>query len=184
MMINGVYRPVSGSFGNDRTDDVFWYAPGSAADYLHDFPVRGGTAASIRYTLNGGTYLPFSADVFGDGPGAEDIFWYAPGLPADGLWDFFFGPIHKIAESVKGDYVTAAGDFFGDGADDLVFENDAELILYEHRQTEEGVDRHTWWFLTTLASADARTTAEAGGGSSALPSGPAEQTSESTIVRP
>ena len=182
MTINGVYRPVSGSFGNDRTDDIFWYAPGPAADYVQDFPAGGGNPASIKHVVNGGTYLPFSADIFRDGPGNEDIFWYAPGASADGLWDFYLGSVYKYSEYVDGDYVTTAGDFFGDGAEDIVFENDAELILYEHRPVGGGVaERTEWWFFTTPAGAEARTRADAG---NALPWGPAEQSGESTIVRP
>lgn len=180
--INGIYRPVSGSFGDDRTDDIFWYAPGTAADYLHDFPVGGGTATSIRHTVNGGTYVPFSLDVFNDGPGREDIFWYAPGEPLDGLWDFYDGTVWTSSEDVKGHYVAAAGDFFGDGAEDIVFENDAELLLYEHRPVPGGVDRYEWWFVTTPAGADARTTDDAGG-ATAVPWGPAEQIGERTIAR-
>lgn len=181
--VNGTYTPLVGDYDGDGFDEILWYAPGSTADYLQDFPAGGGTAASTRHTVNGATYLPFSADIFRDGAGSEDIFWYAPGLAADSLWDFYLGSLFKHPDVVDGDYVATAGDFFGDGAEDLVFENDAELLIYEHRIVPEGVQRFGWIFGGTPASADARTTAEAGA-AAALPSGPAELTGESTIVRP
>jgi hypothetical protein len=180
LTINGVYRPVSGSFGNDRTDDIFWYAPGTAADYLQDFPVGGGAPRSIRYTVNGGTYLPFSLDMFDDGPGSEDIFWYAPGTAADGLWDFFFGSLFKTPEQVNGEYLTAAGDFFGDGAEDIVFENASVLNLWEHRPVAGGVDRIGWTF-PPISSASAAG-ASAAGGVAAVQSGPAEKTNDRAVA--
>ena len=38
----------------------------------------------------------------------------APGASADGLWDFYLGSVYKYSEYVDGDYVTTAGDFFGE----------------------------------------------------------------------
>jgi FG-GAP repeat len=183
LTINGIYRPVSGSFGNDRTDDVFWYAPGGTPDYLQDYLPGGGTPRSVKYAVNGGTYLPFSLDMFGDGPGSEDIFWYAPGTSPDGTWDFFFGDLFKFAEDVDGDYVTAAGDFFGDPFEDIVFENDSEFLLYEHRLGPEGfIERIVWRFDVIPDTSDAPVSAEANS-TTVLPSTPAEKISENTIAR-
>jgi FG-GAP repeat len=177
--INGSYRPVSGSFGNDRTDDIFWYAPGTAADYLWDYIPGSSKFQNIRQTVNGGTYLPFSLDIFRDGPGGEDIFWYAPGPGPDGIWDYFLGSkiIHQA--DIPGDYLTAAGDFFGDGSEDIVFENASELVVREHVWVADGlVDVIDWVFFAPAA----RGTADAGDGA-ALPTSPGEPTSEGSISR-
>ena len=182
--INGVYKPVSGSVAQDATDDIFWYAPGTAADYIWDYPVGGGTPASIRQTVNGGGYLPFSLDVFADGAGNEDLFWYAPGTSPDSLWDYYFGSRFTYAEYVDGEYVTTSGDFFGDGAEDIVFENDTELLLYEHRLVPGGVERWEWLFGTTPeAAADSSVMTEDGSGTTAPPR-LGELVGETTITRP
>jgi hypothetical protein len=141
MTLNGVYRPVSGSFGNDRSDDILFYAPGTVADYLFDFNPDGKTR-NVRLSINGTGYLPFSADAFGDGPGSEDIFFYAPGPAADGFWDFFRGQLIKatVNPNVTDEFVTAAGDFLGDGGEDFIFENDAIMQLWENTPaTFEGI---------------------------------------------
>ena len=148
--INGKYVAVSGSFGNDATDDVFWYAAGTAADYLWDYVPGSVSYSSHRYNVNGTGYRPFALDMFGDGPGNEDIFWYGPGSVPDSTWDFFDGALFPLRESVSGEYVTTAGDFFGDGADDIVFMNYDRMVVWEHTFD---YDRINWIFLPS-ASAD------------------------------
>jgi hypothetical protein len=133
--VNGSYLPVGGSIGNDRTDDVFWYAPGTAADYLWDYTPGSLSFRSVRQTVNGTAYQPFSLDAFADGRGSEDIYWYAPGPSAGFWWDYLGGTRTVIPLSgdlaIDGYYLTAAGDYFGGGADDIVFEG-TDVLLREH----------------------------------------------------
>ena len=183
--INGHYLPVSGSFGNDRTDDVFWYAPGTAADYLWDY-VPGSTAyQSVAQSVNATTYRPFSLDVYNDGPGSEDIYWYAPGTSPDFYWDYFLGSrfTHALAGelAINGHYLTAAGDFFGGGADDIVFESGSDLLIREHLLTPDGSLEIVDWTFVPAAPSDARVAPEAGP-TGVMPSSPG-QMSESAITR-
>lgn len=148
--INGTYRPISGSFGNDATDDIFWYSPGTAGDYLWDFNVGTTSYSQQAFTVNGTNYRPFALDMFGDGPGNEDIFWYAPGATADHTWDFVGGDVYSYAETVGGEYLTAAGDYFGDGVDDIVFQNYDLMVLWEHTPDYY---RTEWVFYPAAAAA-------------------------------
>lgn len=162
--ISGSYIPVVGSFGNDATDDVFWYSPGSAADYLWDYNPGTTTYAQQVFTVSSTGYRPFAVDMFGDGPGNEDIFWYTPGAGPDYTWDFLNGGYTAFAEAVNGEYLATSGDFFGDGIEDIVFENYDRMIVWEH--TADARIQWTWDYTTlaTAATADAssRSAAETG----------------------
>ena len=140
---NGTYIPVAGSFGGDATDDILWYAPGTAADFGWDF--RPGSTAydPVGYTINATGYRPVSLDRWGDGPGSEDIFWYAPGSAPDYMWNFVGGSYSVTSESVLGDYLTATGDFFGDGAEDVVFETYDRTSVWNHTAGGSRVS-YTW----------------------------------------
>ena len=115
--VSGTYQPLVGDFSGDGLDDVFWYAPGGAADYLWRAPMT--QAASTRTTVNG-NYQPLVGDF--DGDGADDIFWYAPGAAMDYLhtgrstspWFTDRGPF-----SVRGTYTPYVADFDGDQIDDI-----------------------------------------------------------------
>ena len=69
--VNGSYRPFTGDFNGDRTDDVFWYRPGGGAGVVL---VRARRDASPAARC--GTYQPLVADFNGDG--RRDILWYGP----------------------------------------------------------------------------------------------------------
>jgi hypothetical protein len=156
---NGHYLPVSGSIGADTTDDIFWYAPGSAADYLWDY-IPGSTAfRSIRQTVNGRTYRPFSLNAYADGVGSEDIFWYAPGRTTDYLWDYlgrFRNDVPLVGGlSIDGDYLPAAGDYFGGGAEDVVFSGTSNVLLREHEMVLGDLVITDWTFIPIGASSSA-----------------------------
>ncbi|HSJ19326.1 MAG TPA: VCBS repeat-containing protein [Nocardioidaceae bacterium] len=153
--INGVYLPVSGSFGNDATDDIFWYSPGTAPDYLWDYVPGTTQYTQQKYAVNGTNYRPVAVDMFGDGPGNEDILWYAPGPTADFTWDFYLGTRTSYPESISGDYLVAAGDFLGDGIEDVVFDTYDRTILWDHGPGVRTVV--TWVWDTTLTASSNET---------------------------
>lgn len=185
-VINGNYRPVSGSIGNDRTDDIFWYAPGSAGDFLWDFTPGSTSFTTKSQTVNGASYLPFSLDIFNDGPGNHDIFWYAPGTTPDTVWDWFKGQRFTHSTTVDGEFLTAPGDFFGDGFEDVVFENDAELVLREHRAAAGGgVDVIDWVFTSEPPPPGATARAERSPAlGAAVSSTPGIRASEGVLAQP
>ena len=79
--VNGTFRPAVGDFDGDGRDDIFWYAPGAAADYM-----RRGTTTSFSagpaYVVNG-TYTPLVLRFNTDGK--DDLFLYGPGSAPDAL---------------------------------------------------------------------------------------------------
>lgn len=116
--IDGVYRPLVGDFDGDGADDVFWYVPGPAGDYVW-LGRGGGTFVSGSRPVSG-RYEPIVGDFTGDG--TDDIFWYAPGTTPDYLW--IGGPGARFASrrhSVNGSYEPIVGEFTGDGADDILW---------------------------------------------------------------
>jgi FG-GAP repeat len=147
---NGDYLPVSGSIGFDQTDDIFWYAPDAAADYLWDY-VPGSTAfESTRHMIIGTRYQPFSLDIWADGRGNEDIFWYGPGDTTDAIWDFYHDLRFDYAlpneGALAGHYLTTVGDYFGGGTEDVVFDGVGDVVLREHERTSEEFRIIEWVF--------------------------------------
>ena len=88
VQVGGTFRPVVGNFAGDQADDIFWYAPGTAADHLWT-TIGPGTFAKEPKSVNG-TYIPLVGDFAGDG--YDDIVWYAPGTASDVLWTSVTGP--------------------------------------------------------------------------------------------
>lgn len=83
--VNGVYTPpfVLDIFADGwRGEDVFWYAPGPATDYIWDY-IAG--VPFIREDVVGGTYRPTAGDYFNDGH--DDILWTLPDGSGFNLWD-------------------------------------------------------------------------------------------------
>ncbi|MDZ7675207.1 MAG: VCBS repeat-containing protein [Acidimicrobiales bacterium] len=121
LRISGTYETIVGDFDGDDREDIFWYAPGGAPDYLWDSPV--GDSSSIEVTVNG-TYEPLVGDF--DDDGRDDIFWYAPGPAPDYLWtgEKSGAPFRNRGSSgfqVNGDYEPIVGDHDGDGDDDILW---------------------------------------------------------------
>ncbi len=114
--VSGTYQPFTGDFDGDGRSDIFWYAPGSAADSL--WLARGGTTFQRISRPVSGTYQPFTGDF--DGDGRSDIFWYAPGSAADSVWTSKGdGTFTATARSVPGTYKPLVADFDGDGRTDV-----------------------------------------------------------------
>lgn len=149
--IDGSYWALVGSFGRDATDDVLWYAQGTRADHLWDFAPNGGYAS--RQLRVDGVYNPTVVDIFDDGWGGDDVVWYRPGASADYVWDFRSGTPRSFPQSVGGDYWTVAGDFSGDGHEDVLWMNDATVHLWDFTAPGAGADAVERWDYTFQPSA-------------------------------
>jgi hypothetical protein len=134
--VSGTYEPIVGSFGADATDDILWYSVDPAGpDHLWDF-TAGTTAHTSRALPVSRAYEPIPLDMWGDGAGGGDIFWYGPGTDPDYRWDFVPGSgIRSAADPVNGRYApVAAGDFFADGSDDILWFSytQAAISVWDH----------------------------------------------------
>src|SRR5690606_22393512 len=75
------YEPLVGDFDGNGFDDVFWYAPGTAADYV--WWSEGPATFSSQPISVSGFFAPVVGDV--DGDGRDDVLWYSPN-GNDYLW--------------------------------------------------------------------------------------------------
>lgn len=101
--VSGVYVPLVGDFDGDSCDDIFWYAPGSGADYV--WYNDGASTFSSRPVAVNGWYRPIVN--FFDGDLSDDIYWYAPGSGAESMWVGGAGRTMTGARApqVNGDYL-------------------------------------------------------------------------------
>ena len=106
--VSGTFRPLVGDFDGNTIDDIFWYAAGSAPDYLWLFDAAGNhttKAANVN-----GTYRPVVIDT--GLSGADDIIWYGPGSAADAMWRFDGNGNHTSSSlTIGGNYLPFVGDF-------------------------------------------------------------------------
>lgn len=118
--VQNAYDPITGDFDGDGIDDIFWYAPGSAADFIWWFDGSGNYTGS-EITVNG-TYQPLVGDF--DENGTSDVLWYKAGTGADFVWWFKKNdrsdrPYDGNEIVINGTYDPVVGDFDGDGASDV-----------------------------------------------------------------
>ncbi len=124
-VVEGVeYLPIIGNFDGDNRTDLFWYAPGSASDWLwlSSSNVVKLSFDSYEFQVDG-EYHPIVGDF--DGDGDDDLLWYRPALESDAgpswLW-YFDGPAIEVrALEIAGDYVPYVEDFDDDGCTDILW---------------------------------------------------------------
>jgi hypothetical protein len=69
-------------------------------------------------------------DAYGDG--WTDILFFTPATTDDPLWNFTpDGGIQKHNEHTSGDWQPVAGDFFGDGYDDIFWFGSASSLFWD-----------------------------------------------------
>jgi V8-like Glu-specific endopeptidase len=114
----GDYQPISGDFNGDGNFDIYWYAPGAAADEIWSF--AGKKAYQVVSASSVGTYKTTSGDF--DGDGRYDILWYAPGAPQDWVsYGRADGGFDDVAVTAPEASIVFAGDFNGNGSADIYF---------------------------------------------------------------
>jgi len=126
LSVNGTYTPLVGRFdqdvaAGDSGQDIFWYAPGTAADALWDFQADA-SRTSRAMTVNG-TFRPLVGHWMASPH--EQILWYAPGSAGDSLWAFNGDDtLTKKALTINGTYTAhscACVDTGVGNRDDIVF---------------------------------------------------------------
>ncbi|WP_421119379.1 hypothetical protein ACE2AJ_18790 [Aquihabitans daechungensis] len=121
--VSGDYQPIVGDFaGADGYDEILWYAPGATQDYLwRSVPGDYGFGSRSQLLLVNGD---FTWAVLQDHRGGkDDIAWVAKGDARDFIWHFDddgSGRPLNTTVSALGPYELVAGDYDGNGYDDLV----------------------------------------------------------------
>lgn len=128
----GPFRAFAGDFDGNGADDVFWYLPGGSASEKLWYGPQTGTTATVTSTSNvDGDYEPLCGDF--DGDGKADIVWDAKNLTTDFIWAgkasgfdhggelYTPGATHSGRLSFYGAFDPVAGDFDGDGSDDIMW---------------------------------------------------------------
>jgi hypothetical protein len=127
--VNGTFKPVVGDFAGDEHDDVFWYAPGPAADFLW---VNDGTGHFTSSARPVGGYFTAHRLINYQPGGKDDIFWYDKYSDhPEYLW--------RTAEDSSGAISTdrfdtpplatpVVGDWNGDGYEDVFLYGSGTLV--------------------------------------------------------
>jgi hypothetical protein len=120
--VSGWYRPVGGDFDGDGKDDLLWYAPNGQDSIWWGSATSFGSAGTP--VAAGAGLIPVAGDF--DGDGRDDILWYGQGATADTIWwgqavrSNVGSPGTTSSRTIVGNYLPSAGDFDGDGRDDVM----------------------------------------------------------------
>lgn len=120
LAVSGTYKPIVGDFvgAPANLDEIIWYAPGAATDYLWVPNGDGTFSTQALGTQVSGTYTPLVGDFSGNS--LDDIVWYAPGNAADYLWTANGLGFDAQPVSVGGTYAPVVADDAA-GKDDIIW---------------------------------------------------------------
>ncbi|MEQ1787242.1 MAG: FG-GAP-like repeat-containing protein, partial [Acidimicrobiales bacterium] len=106
-----------GDYDGDGRDDVFWYGPGAADDYLWKSTGRGFVSRARPVS---GHYAPVVVDATADG--RSDIVWVQPGATTSARWDFAADTTYtgRVLTTPAPGSQAYPGDFDGDGRGDVL----------------------------------------------------------------
>ena len=108
LSVGGTYRPVVGRLRRR------WPRGRLLARHRAARPTTSGTARRAARSprspsTSAGAFTPFVGDF--DGNGADDIYWFAPGLAPDAIW---YGNANRVRHSVNRSVTQTAPPFVGD----------------------------------------------------------------------
>lgn len=140
----GDFHPFTGDFDGNGFTDIFWYQPGTGADYiwwndtvtapnpLDEYQVFNEQRVEVS-----GNYIPIVGK-FDNTYAPQDILWYGVGNHVDYIWygrrDQTFDTSKDLWKQMPGGLQPVAGNFLGDQLTDIIWnklEDDDELSSEE-----------------------------------------------------
>lgn len=129
LKVDGRFRPFVADFDRNGFDDIFWYAPGPAADHIWYFE-EGGSYFSQPFNVQGGYEpVPFLIDGAAGGSARESILWYGNGSKPDAMWTFHGRTVVSTPVRINGEYQIAVGRFF----DASSTSSAQQIFFYDYR---------------------------------------------------
>lgn len=154
----GNFQPFTGDFDGNGFTDIFWYQPGSGADYIwwNDTITAPNVLDEYqefheqRVEVTG-NYIPI-VGAFDNIYAPQDILWYGVGNQTDFIWygkrDQSFDTSKSLWKQMSKGLQPIAGNFMGDRMTDIIWnklEDDNELsseVVWEFRE-DGGTPRTT-----------------------------------------
>ncbi|WP_421119058.1 FG-GAP repeat domain-containing protein [Aquihabitans daechungensis] len=113
--VAGRFQPFVADFDRDGRDDIFWYAPGTAKDYVWFFE-ENGSVTSVPMTVDAVAQpVPVLIQGINDKPERQGILWYGAGSKPDSWWMFHGRSAVTERVSIAGTYRVVAPSFNASG---------------------------------------------------------------------
>lgn len=111
--VAGRFDPIVADLDRDGRDDIFWYAPGPARDYVWFFEADG-SYTSVEMSAGAGRHqpIPVLIDGWGPTPARQALLLYGRGGQPDRFWVFHGRSVVNRPTSISGDYRVAVGAFY------------------------------------------------------------------------
>ncbi|MCU1371366.1 MAG: hypothetical protein JWO77_2560 [Ilumatobacteraceae bacterium] len=111
MPVGGSFQPFVADLDRDGRDDIFWYAPGTARDYVWFFE-QDGSVTSVPMAVDAAAQpIPVLVDGINAEPDHQGILWYGAGSRPDSWWMFSGRSAVARRVSIAGSYRVVVGNF-------------------------------------------------------------------------
>jgi hypothetical protein len=135
--VAGRFEPFVADLDRDGRDDIFWYAPGTARDYVWFFEANG-SVTSVPMTVDlVAQPVPVLVQGINDKPERQGILWYGAGSRPDAWWMFHGRNAVKERASIAGNYRVVAPAFNASG----LGTSQQQVVFYD----PTGANRNSIW---------------------------------------
>jgi hypothetical protein len=135
--VAGRFEPFVADLDRDGRDDIFWYAPGTAKDYVWFFE-EDGSVTSVPMTMDAVAQpVPVLVQGINDKPERQGILWYGAGSRPDSWWMFHGRTAVAKRVSISGTYLVVAPNFSASG----LGTSQQQVVFYD----QSGANRNSIW---------------------------------------
>lgn len=135
--VGGRFDPFVADLDRDGNDDIFWYAPGTARDYVWFFE-DDGSVTSVPMTVDlVAQPVPVLVQGINGKPERQRILWYGTGSRPDSWWTFTGRNASRSAVRINGTYRVVAPNFNASG----LGTSQQQVVFYD----PSGADKNSIW---------------------------------------